>query len=306
MLFQFTPPRGGRRIDGKQKSFSSKISIHAPAWRATPFRWSVLDETQLFQFTPPRGGRRSTSRTKMQGEKFQFTPPRGGRPPSINTTLRVISNFNSRPRVGGDQEKHRTKTGIQKFQFTPPRGGRPAPGRGAAKQSPPFQFTPPRGGRPFGAPVGGRIGNISIHAPAWGATYHRPRPRQAVGNFNSRPRVGGDNCGGFCNVNFNDFNSRPRVGGDWGARTEPHVRRYFNSRPRVGGDFFWLLSLASKALVFQFTPPRGGRPCRCPRGRTAPPYFNSRPRVGGDPRSSSHSSDTADHFNSRPRVGGDA
>ncbi len=54
----------------------------------------------------------------------------------------------------------------------------------------------------------------------------------------------------------------------------------FNPRPRVGGDSYRLLS-AQPWLLFQSTPPRGGRH----EGTTrygCDKCFNPRPRVGGD------------------------
>ena len=144
-------------------------------------------------------------------------------------------NFNSRPRVGGVGYLSRGKGFAGVFQFSPPRGGRPR-----------------------------RVGKRFQHR-----------------YFNSRPRVGGvrmereNNCaGGY-------FNSRPRVGGvetlvenvqnavisilapAWGASSVPkryqmfnHV--YFNSRPRVGGVQI-SIRVKTKIIIFQFSPPRGGR-----------------------------------------------
>ena len=64
---------------------------------------------------------------------------------------------------------------------------------------------------------------------------------------------------------------------------DPHlaVRSSFNPRLRVGGDLF-PLTVASVALVFQSTPPRGRR--RESRRSCDPWYrrFNPRLRVGGD------------------------
>ena len=77
-MFQFTPPRGGRRLPSVMLvllmlCFNSrprvggdlreafqvqlfKVSIHAPAWGATD-RLNQDIEKYEFQFTPPRGGR---------------------------------------------------------------------------------------------------------------------------------------------------------------------------------------------------------------------------------------------------------
>ncbi len=137
------------------------------------------------------------------------------------------------------------------------------------------------------------------------------------------------------------FNSRPRVGANQCDRNHHSRRRYFNSRPRVGAN----VAAGQNALLteFQFTPPCGGEPEIEARaksnsisihapvwGRTKTvnravrhEYFNSRPRVGanakavemkesgifqftppcgGERRRKSNRRHRPD-FNSRPRVG---
>ena len=61
--------------------------------------------------------------------------------------------------------------------------------------------------------------------------------------------------------------------------------------------------LAILGVVFQFSPPRGGRPPGCTSSAT-PRHFNSRPRVGGVPNYQGSLSVLLCYFNSRPRVGG--
>ena len=78
-----------------------------------------------------------------------------------------------------------------------------------------FQFTPPRGGRRYGSNNNGAVNNISIHAPAWGATQARYPTLLREHYFNSRPRVGGDNTKDTPSKRQTKFNSRPRVGGDF-------------------------------------------------------------------------------------------
>ena len=57
------------------------------------------------------------------------------------------------------------------------------------------------------------------------------------------------------------------------------MRRYFNSRPRVGGVL--MLSRRLSQILFQFSPPRGGRPLISSSPGIWRTNFNSRPRVGG-------------------------
>ena len=141
---------------------------------------------------------------------------------------------------------------------------------------------------------------ISIHAPAWGATS---TIAQAVGNriiSIHAPAWGATLSAWWCTARLY-FNPRPRVGGDgflqdslalqiisihapaWGATSRTRrasATAYFNPRPRVGGD-------------------RDLQGCGAVRD-----YFNPRPRVGGDVRLSACPARSSD-FNPRPRVGGD-
>ena len=104
-------------------------------------------KTEKFQFTPPRRGRPGWKATWKNVKSFQFTPPRRGRPSSFgNSTISPV-NFNSRPREGGDANVAPTAGKDGRFQFTPPRRGRPASYK-----------------------IICRLCDISIHAPAKGAT----------------------------------------------------------------------------------------------------------------------------------------
>ena len=77
---------------------------------------------------------------------------------------------------------------------------------------------------------------VSIRAPAWGATQRSNRRRQCCGCFNSRSRVGSDTGCPVGVVRFRGFNSRSRVGSDTSRKHWQCLRRGFNSRSRVGSD----------------------------------------------------------------------
>ena len=109
-----------------------------------------------------------------------------------------------------------------------------------------FQSAPPRGGR---LPVdrrGGQCGNVSIRAPAWGATD-----------------------GGSHRLQDHTVSIRAPA---WGAtsvrRTGTGIHNGFNPRPRVGDDRELGTSTMSAAL-FQSAPPRGGRLARVECGYVA-------------------------------------
>ena len=143
-----------------------------------------------FQFSPPRGGRHECKSAILQARIFQFSPPRGGRlaqrkyeewlePISILAPawgaslclLRHIStmNFNSRPRVGGVSTTSSKAPSPTQFQFSPPRGGRlPYIGSTTAKSN--ISILAPAWGASFGAGQYFYRVEISILAPAWGAS----------------------------------------------------------------------------------------------------------------------------------------
>ena len=142
-LFQSTPPHGGRpphrgRLrphtgfnprprmggDGGCKPYSGgrRVSIHAPAWGATPLTSSATHSS--FSFNPrPRMGGDSRMVSEGAGGTFQSTPPHGGRPLEVMSEEENIVSihapawgategaailcihdqcFNPRPRMGGD------------------------------------------------------------------------------------------------------------------------------------------------------------------------------------------------------------
>ena len=81
--FQSTPPRGerpGRRVRSRHVS---SVSIHAPAWGATPR--NKAGRSCAVSFNPrPRVGSdtQGTGVLPTHGGKFQSTPPRGERRPT--------------------------------------------------------------------------------------------------------------------------------------------------------------------------------------------------------------------------------
>ena len=77
---------------------------------------------------------------------------------------------------------------------------------------------------------------VSIHAPAWGATYDNIMEGRTGPSFNPRPRVGGDLPYILLLYDNPCFNPRPRVGGDAEVGQKSGSRTGFNPRPRVGGD----------------------------------------------------------------------
>ena len=98
--FQFTRPRGARRIRDNARARTLVVSIHAPTGGATPPRRRTRSRRSFnsrahggrdsrlacvarrrdgFQFTRPRGARRALLDELLGQRRFQFTRPRGAR-----------------------------------------------------------------------------------------------------------------------------------------------------------------------------------------------------------------------------------
>mgnify|MGYP007050170369 FL=1 len=192
------------------------------------------------------------------GIEFQSTPPHGGR-------LKPVPDIQKEPM----------------FQSTPPHGGRQ---KGFPKRSPFFMFqsTPPHGGRRAVRCVHEASLNVSIHAPAWGATAMMLLLTVRPSRFNPRPRMGGDSIrrSSTSASQHSRFNPRPRMGGDLIFHIMP-IEEFFVSihAPAWGATLItWRPDEEDKVSIhapawgatgrtfrgsydqlFQSTPPHGGR-----------------------------------------------
>ncbi len=210
----------------------------------------------------------------MAGPKFQSTPPRGGRRARSGSGRRA-TRFNPRPREGGDIEALANIAAGAAFQSTPPRGGRRAAMIEQDLGPEVSIHAPARGAtRDILLRVGGE--RVSIHAPARGATPRPPISRPSCSGFNPRPREGGDANSLEMIATVTKFQSTPPRGGRRSTGGICRSRTGFNPRPREGGD------------------DRGdekGRGWGC---------FNPRPREGGDLEPGGHEF-LRGGFNPRPR-----
>ncbi len=189
------------------------VSIHAPAWGATPGRIGAQPGHQGFNPRPRVGGDFCPcAYSSSNRSRFNPRPRVGGDGGDLFSELFILG-FNPRPRVGGDMPQLKRLARWLRFQSTPPRGGR----RGASY-------------------IAYRMPEVSIHAPAWGATKDSGLPPRCSNGFNPRPRVGGDAANSSTSNPLNTFQSTPPRGG---RRTDP----------------FWQINYPP----FQSTPPRGGR-----------------------------------------------
>ena len=191
-MFQSTHPRGVRLL-AEMTHFPAiaAVSIHAPAWGATRFQCYGGKRHQVSIHAPAWGATRT---------------------PLLLSRLRI--SFNPRTRVGCDHEFFDNFIGIFRFQSTHPRGVRQM-SRDARLVCHAFQSTHPRGvRRPCRAADAAdrgcfnprtRVGcdlekpayislswEVSIHAPAWGATRRLAAYPAQTTCFNPRTRVGCD------------------------------------------------------------------------------------------------------------------
>ena len=149
-----------------------------------------------FQSTRPRGARQPGA-VLDGGHAIRFNPrARVGRDVEELLNLTIFSSFNPRARVGRDISWHASCVSLSAFQSTRPRGARQEHDCCASRHRQ-FQSTRPRGARPptpacrprpaafqSTRPRGARHGvyevngvklDVSIHAPAWGATLDGQR-----------------------------------------------------------------------------------------------------------------------------------
>ena len=122
---------------------------------------------------------------------------------------------------------------------------------------------------------------ISIHAPAWGATFTSARNFSASKHFNPRSRMGSDTRRLLdlpCKICY--FNPRSRMGSDPvdGGRGKPSL--YFNPRSRMGSDD----QAARDSAAHQDFNPRSrmGSDVGMADGCIRLIHFNPRSRMGSD------------------------
>ena len=144
--FQSTHPRGVRPALLFCWLWIRSVSIHAPAWGATPPPPRRPRLISMFQSTHPRGVRHGASPQVSSFRKFQSTHPRGVRRDRQKQRCAQRSVSIHAPAWGATPGLC-FLAGANEFQSTHPRGVRPCP-------AVPLLCRP----------------SVSIHAPAWGAT----------------------------------------------------------------------------------------------------------------------------------------
>ena len=190
--FQSTHPRGVRRHVCGLRWDPAPVSIHAPAWGATPTARPRRPIQRKFQSTHPRGVRRApvrkhglpsrcfNPRTRVGCDAHEFEQPAHPHVVSIHAPAwgatcgkphltRRTPCFNPRTRVGCDTPLSPLNVTANMFQSTHPRGVRLVSAI-ILQANMVFQSTHPRGVRHRRRIWTCRLILVSIHAPAWGAT----------------------------------------------------------------------------------------------------------------------------------------
>ena len=209
-------------------------------------------------------------------------------------------SFNPRPRTGGDSFPPKNKRPSTTFQSAPPHGGRHPSCRRRLPVPEVSIRAPARGATLDGLSVT-RYTVVSIRAPARGAT-DAMRGIGASFQFQSAPPHGGRHRHGQPPRVRDCFNPRPRTGGDPSAPARAGPWWRFNPRPRTGGDDR-RETCATLPSSFNPRPRTGGDTISCCRA-TSRVLFQSAPPHGGR-LALAGIVWLAGRFNPRPRTGGD-
>ena len=225
------------RVGRDQRRFESVmdlvISIHAPAWGATR-SWKSTDGSMKFQSTRPRGARLYSNINNNYDNDISIHAPAWGATGFAFFRCVISAHFNPRARVGRDSRRSPFKAAQEAFQSTRPRGARRHRTHGIQRQQ---HFNPrARVGRDdCWKAAQAESAKISIHAPAWGATY-KPFLLRRHCLISIHAPAWGATALWLCPCSVKKFQStRPR-----GARRR--IRRLVTYRP-----------------TFQSTRPRGAR-----------------------------------------------
>ena len=210
-MFQFTRPQGARRARDctitARRSFNSRarrgrdchirtcrrsqlVSIHAPAGGAT---YSAITDCFCLPVSihAPAGGATTVDPKRVDGiVEVSIHAPAGGATSCLIVSALTVLGFNSRARRGRDGTPSRQSRRTNCFNSRARRGrdyNLRLCGFGGR-----FQFTRPQGARPKGTPKSAIVAQVSIHAPAGGATSVSDTAYLSTTGFNSRARRGRD------------------------------------------------------------------------------------------------------------------
>ena len=214
------------------------VSIHAPAWGATRPYSNALAVPSVSIHAPAWGATLTQKIAALTGGKFQSTHPRGVRRARVRCAGWPRACFNPRTRVGCDGAGLGYIPQDEVFQSTHPRGVRL---RGVVRipQDIDVSIHAPAWGATCGGGVVAPTAGVSIHAPAWGATAHQ---------------IAGDAPDALVSIHAPAWGATSPV-----VASPVPISSSFNPRTRVGCDLPSSMALMASATVFQSTHPRGVR-----------------------------------------------
>ena len=167
--FQSAPPRGGRPVRDDLRLATVAVSIRAPARGATRRDGGERPDRLVSIRAPARGATTEVWRRDGFPMGVSIRAPARGATNCPRPTSQAPRRFNPRPRAGGDQGAGRKNWEHCGFNPRPLAGGDVA-WSPVLKQLVEFQSAPPRGGRRRRALALRSRDDVSIRAPARGAT----------------------------------------------------------------------------------------------------------------------------------------
>jgi len=185
IMFQSTPPRGGRHHGGTESAREGGFNPRPRAGGDVPYVRTTISPPVSIH-APARGATRSSS-TNHTRSRFQSTPPRGGRRvPWLPSPANIC--FNPRPRAGGDACECELMICVCVSIHAPARGA-------TLKRLQAFRVLAVSIHAPARGATGWHLRRrlpraVSIHAPARGATSG-PLNTPACSLFQSTPPRGG-------------------------------------------------------------------------------------------------------------------
>ena len=184
-------PAWGATCPGIVRPSGPRVSIHAPAWGATSVPCPRRSEHQGFNPRTRVGCDLGEVGLRMLHHLFQSTHPRGVRHFLPRPDACRAKSFNPRTRVGCDSGNHTPRSRGSCFN--------PRTRVGCDTLRIDYDSSP---------------GWVSIHAPAWGATWPISSWCATAPCFNPRTRVGCDSIRSPSRSRSRSFNPRTRVGCD--------------------------------------------------------------------------------------------
>ena len=213
------------------------VSIHAPAWGATPTRAPMCVTATGFNPRTRVGCDASATRHRMPFCAFQSTHPRGVRPETAVPSARAVPGFNPRTRVGCDFNGLPFMALFDSVSIHAPAWGATCCCMRQITGPFTFQSTHPRGVRRFFLPSG--------------TTF--------FGCFNPRTRVGCDLVALETVHVQARFNPRTRVGCDLQDAQELHRAKLVSIHAPAWGATPTACTWPAAVWWFQSTHPRGVR-----------------------------------------------